>query len=107
MHPGLLVFGGFLLGTAGVKAVCSRPAHKAYVRATVCGLQARDYVTRVVDEAKAQCDDIMAEAEYIKAVEAAERDADEVVIEQTVVATDEAGDATVAEETVVEEKAEA
>ncbi len=105
MHPGLLVFGGFLLGTAGVKAVCSRPAHRAYVRGTVCALQAKDYVSRVVDEAKAQCDDIMAEAQYIKTVEAAERNAEEVVIGETVVAEGADGDVTVAEETVVEEKA--
>ncbi|MCI9262359.1 DUF6110 family protein [uncultured Adlercreutzia sp.] len=103
MHPGLLVLGGFLLGTAGVKAACSRPAHRAYVRTTVWGLQAKDYVERVVDEAKAQCDDIMAEAQYVKTVEDAERDADEVIIGQTVI-EDEDGDVTVAEETVVEEK---
>ncbi|WP_415979747.1 DUF6110 family protein [Adlercreutzia equolifaciens] len=106
MHPGLLVLGGFLLGTAGVKAASSRPAHQAYVRATVCGLQAKDYVSRVVDEAKAQCDDIMAEAQYIKTVEAAEREADEVIIEQTVV-TDDEGEVAVAEETVVAKDAQA
>lgn len=105
MHPGLLVLGGFLLGTAGVKAVRSRPAHQAYVRATVCGLQAKDYVSRVVDEAKAQCDDIMAEAQYIKTVEAAEREADEVIIGQTVVEVDDGGDVAVADETVVEKDA--
>ena len=103
MHPGLLVLGGFLLGTAGIKAVSSRPAHKAYVRGTVCALQCKDYVNRVVDEAKAQCDDIMAEAEYIKAAEAAERDADEVVIGETVVAAKADGTVEVAEETVVAE----
>ena len=102
MHPGLLVLGGFLLGTAGVKAACSRPVRKACVRTTVCALQAKDYVERVVDEAKAQCDDIMAEAQYIKATEAAERGAEDVVIDQTVVAQDAAGNVTVAEETVAE-----
>lgn len=104
MHPGLLVLGGFLLGTAGVKAARSRPARRAYVRTTVCALQAKDYVTRIVDEAKAECDDIMAEAQYVKTVEAAERDAEEVIIGQTVVAEDADGNVTVAEETTLEEK---
>lgn len=104
MHPGLLVLGGFLLGTAGVKAVRSNPAHRAYVRTTVCALQAKDYVARVVDEAKAECDDILAEAQYVKAVEEAARDAEEVVVDQTVVAQDAAGDVAVAEETVTETK---
>lgn len=100
MHPGLLVLGGFLLGTVGVKAVKSKPAHKAAVRATVCGLQAQDYVTRVVDGAKAECDDIMAEARYVKTVEDAERDADTVIIDEASLTVDESGDVE-EEETVV------
>lgn len=79
MHPGLLVLGGFLLGTAGVKAVTSRPAHKACVQVTACALQAKDCVSRVVDEAKAECDDIMAEANYVKVTRQAERESEEVV----------------------------
>lgn len=106
MHPGLLVLGGFLLGTAGLKAVSSRCAHKAYVRGTVCALQCKDYVSRAVDEVKAQCDDILAEAEYVKAAEDAERDAEKVVVDETTVA--EGKDAVVAvEKTVVEEKTRA
>lgn len=89
MHPGLLVLGGFLLGTVGVKAVKSRPAHKAAVRATVCGLQAKDYVSYVIDTTKAECDDIMAEAKFVKDAEEAERDADVVVIEETVAVEEE------------------
>lgn len=104
MHPGLLVLGGFLLGTAGVKAVRSNPARRVYVRTTVCALQAKDYVARVVDEAKAECDDIMAEAQYVKATEEAARDAKEVVIDQTTVAEGADGSLAVSEETVVEEQ---
>lgn len=100
MHPGLLVLGGFILGTAGVKAVRSRCAHDAYVRGTVCALQCKDYVSRVVDEAKAQCDDILAEAEHIKDEEKAQREAREVVIGQT-----ETTDGVTVTETVVEAKA--
>lgn len=89
MHPGLLVLGGFLLGTAGVKAVRSRVAHNAYVRGIVCALQCKDYVSRVVDEAKAECEDILAEAEFIKDEEAAEKNAEEVIVERTEVVVTE------------------
>ena len=81
MHHGLLVLGGFLLGTAGVKAVRSAPAHRAYVRTTVCALQCKDYVSRVIEEAKAECDDILAEAEEIKACESAKAEAKDIVID--------------------------
>lgn len=84
MHPGLLVLGGFALGTAGVKAVRSRTARKLYVRTTVCALQCKDYVSRVVEEAKAECDDIKAEAEEIKALEDADAVVEEVVVETVV-----------------------
>lgn len=100
MHPGLLVLGGFILGTAGVKAVRSRCAHDAYVRGTVCALQCKDYVSRVVDEAKAQCDDILAEAEHIKEEERAQREQCTVVIGQA-----ETADGSSMTEAVIEEQA--
>ena len=50
MHPGLLVLGGFLLGTAGVKAATSRPVRKACVRTTVCEEEAEREEEIVVDE---------------------------------------------------------
>ncbi len=103
MHPGLLVLGGFLLGTAGVKAATSRPVRKACVRTTVRALQCKDYVSHVVDEAKAQCDDILAEAEVIKAEEEAERE-EEIAVDE-VVAVD--GDTLVVEDSVTEEPAQA
>ena len=93
MHPGLLVLGGFVLGTAGMKAVQSRAAHKAYVRGTVCALQCKDYVSRIVDEAKANCDDILAEAEQIKEAEAAECAVEEIAIEEVVEDTTESAPA--------------
>ena len=99
MHPGLLVLGGFLLGTAGVKAATSRPVRKACVRTTVCALQCKDYVSHVVDEAKAQCDDILAEAEVIKAEEE-----EEIVVDEVVAAD---GDTLVVEDSVTEKPAQA
>ena len=89
MHPGWLVFGGFLLGTAGMKVAQSKAVHKACVRVTACGLECKDYVEHVVDETKAQCDDIMAEAQALKAEEDASRNTEAVVIEETVVKIDE------------------
>ena len=38
----LLVGGGFLLGTAGIKALTSAPAKKAYVHGIACGLRAKN-----------------------------------------------------------------
>ena len=67
MHPGILIGAGFLLGTAGVKAVTSKPAKKAYVRGIVCGMKAKEQVETMVDEAKAEFDDLMAEAGYERA----------------------------------------
>ncbi|MDO4290387.1 MAG: DUF6110 family protein [Eggerthellaceae bacterium] len=67
MHPGILIGAGFLLGTAGVKAVTSKPAKKAYVKGIVCGMKAKESVESMVDEAKAEFDDLMAEAGYERA----------------------------------------
>jgi hypothetical protein len=64
MHPAILVGAGFLAGTAGVKALTSKTAHKIYVKGLVQGLKAKECCESMVEEAKAQFDDIMAEAEY-------------------------------------------
>lgn len=64
MHPAILVGAGFLAGTAGVKAVTSKTARKIYVKGLVQGLKAKESCETLVEEAKAQFDDIMAEAEY-------------------------------------------
>ena len=100
MHPGLLVLSGFILGTAGVKAAQSRLVHKACVQVTACGMQCKEYVEHVVDETKAQCDDIKAEAEALKDLRDAEKHSDEVVIESTAVTENESTE-TVVKETVV------
>ncbi len=64
MHPAILVGAGFLAGTAGVKAVTSKTARKIYVKGLVQSLKAKENCESLVEEAKAQFDDIMAEAEY-------------------------------------------
>ena len=63
MNHGILVGAGFLLGTLGVKALKSEPVRKAAV------------ATVIVDEAKAELDDILAEAGYDKGAEETEEEA--------------------------------
>lgn len=62
---GLLVGAGFLLGTVGVKALTSSTAKKAYVQGVAKGIQAKSCYESIVEQAKAQVDDIVAEARYI------------------------------------------
>ena len=77
MHPGLLIGAGFLLGTAGVKAATSKTAHKGYVQAVKTGLKAKEEVETIIDEAKAEFDDVLAEAGYEKKAEPEEAEAAE------------------------------
>ncbi len=62
---GLLVAGGFLLGTVGVKALASETAKKGYVQAVACGMRAKNSYDQIVEQAKAQVDDIVNEASYL------------------------------------------
>lgn len=66
MNHGILVGAGFLLGTLGVKALKSEPAHKAAVYTVAQGLKLKEGAETIVDEAKAEFDDILAEAGYNK-----------------------------------------
>ncbi len=75
MNPGIFVGAGFLLGTLGVKALKSEPAHKAAVYTIAQGLKAKESAETIVDEAKAEIDDILAEAGYSKEEEAVEEEA--------------------------------
>ena len=91
MHPALLVGAGFLLGTAGMKVVKSKPVHNLCVKSIACGMKVRDDVTTMVDEARMQFDDLMAEASYEHAVsECACGEAD--VIDEEIVVVEEAAD---------------
>ncbi|RDB67431.1 DUF6110 family protein [Eggerthella sinensis] len=62
---GLLVGAGFLLGTVGVKALTSPTAKKCYVQGVAQGLRAKASYESIVEQAKAEVDDIVAEATYI------------------------------------------
>ena len=88
MHPALLVGAGFLLGTAGVKAIKSKPAHKLAVKGIACGMKVRDSITTMVDEARMQLDDMVAEAGYENAMAECECDNTAVVEEEIIVEED-------------------
>lgn len=70
---GLLVGAGFLLGTIGIKALTSPAARRCYVQGVAYGLRARDSYSSIVEEAKAQVDDIVAEAGYLNDAQSSER----------------------------------
>lgn len=60
-----LVGMGVAIGSLGLKALKSEQAHRLYVRGVAMGLRAKEGYERVVEEAKAQADDIVAEAAYL------------------------------------------
>ena len=74
-HNGLLVAGGFVLGTAGVKAVTSQTAKKGYVKVVASGIRAKNAYLDICEQAKAEVDDIVAEASYITTEDAAKANA--------------------------------
>lgn len=60
---GLLVGAGFLLGTVGVKALTSPTAKKCYVQGVAQGLRAKASYESIVEQAKAEVDDIVTGAD--------------------------------------------
>jgi hypothetical protein len=60
-----LVGAGFLLGTLGIKALTSKPAKKLYVQGVSKALQARNAGQDIIEQAKSNLDDIVAEATYL------------------------------------------
>ena len=68
---------GFLIGTIGLKAATSQNAKKGYVHAMAQGMKAKAEYNNIVEQAKAEFDDMKAEAEFIavsdKDVEKAEK----------------------------------
>lgn len=63
----LLLGAGFLLGTVGVKVLTSPAAKRVYVQGVAQGLRAKSTYEDIVEQAKAEVDDIMAEAAYLSA----------------------------------------
>ena len=58
---------GFLIGTVGLKAATSNTARKGYVHAMAQGMRAKSEYESIVEQAKAEYDDMKAEASYIAA----------------------------------------
>ena len=56
---------GFLIGTVGLKAATSKTAKKGYVHAMAQGMRAKSEYENMVEQAKAEFDDMKAEAAYI------------------------------------------
>ena len=56
---------GFLIGTVGIKAATSDTAKRGYVHAMAQGMKAKAGYEDMVEQAKAEFDDMKAEAEYI------------------------------------------
>ena len=64
MHPAILLSAGFLLGTVGMKVAKSEPVHKATVKMLAQGMRVKEEAQTLIDEAKADFDDLVAEASY-------------------------------------------
>ena len=64
--------GGVLFGTAGVKALGSKDAKKAYAHTAAFGLRVKDSVMKSVTEVEENANDILAEAKEINEKKAAE-----------------------------------
>jgi len=60
---------GFLIGTAGLKAATSQTAKKGYVHAMAQGMKVKSNYESMVEQAKAEFDDMKAEAEFISVSE--------------------------------------
>ena len=56
---------GFLIGTVGIAALTSETAKKGYVHAMAQGMKAKKSYQDMVEEAKAEYDDIVAQATYM------------------------------------------
>ncbi|MDR0514035.1 MAG: DUF6110 family protein [Coriobacteriaceae bacterium] len=64
-----LVAAGFLLGTVGVKALTSKPAKKLYVQGISKTLQVKSAGLDIIEQAKSNLDDLVAEASYLNVKE--------------------------------------
>ena len=68
----LLVAAGAVLGVVVPKALASEPAHKLAVNTVAAGMRVKSGYEDIVEQAKAQVDDIVAEAEYLNCDDACE-----------------------------------
>ena len=85
----LLFFGGVLFGTAGIKALSSRDAKKAYTHCTAAALRAKKSVMETVTKVQENAEDIYAEAKQINLEREESENPVESEPEKTVESTEE------------------
>lgn len=85
----LLFFGGVLFGTAGIKALSSRDAKKAYTHCTAAALRAKKSVMETVTKVQENAEDIYAEAKQINLDRKENEKPVELEPEKTVKSTEE------------------
>lgn len=73
-----LLAGGVLIGTAGIKALCSRDAKKLYTHVTAVTLRTKKSIMHTYDLFKESCGDILSDAKDIN--ENLEKEAEAAVI---------------------------
>lgn len=85
MKKGLIAFvGGVLFGTAGVKALSSKDAKKAYTHCTAAALRAKDCVVKTATTIQENAEDIVAEAKQINEERESKQDEKSVAGDDTV-----------------------
>ncbi len=62
---------GLAIGTVGIKALTSNTAKRGYVHAMAQGMKVRSDYEVMIEQAKAEFDDMKAQAEYLVANEKA------------------------------------
>ena len=62
---GLLLGAGVAIGSVGVKVLTSDSAKRLYVKAVAAGLRAKSACEDTLESARAEVDDIIAEASYL------------------------------------------
>lgn len=62
---GLLLGAGVVIGSVGVKVLTSDSAKRVYVKAVAAGLRAKSACEDTLESARAEVDDIIAEASYL------------------------------------------
>lgn len=70
-----LLLGGFAIGTVGIAALKSKPAQNLYVQTIAAGMRVQNSYQDLVEQAKAQVDDMVAQASYVNTKKSAEGEA--------------------------------
>lgn len=99
-----LFAGGVLFGTAGIKALSSKDAKKAYTQTTAAALRVKDSVMNTVTSVRENADDIYAGAQAINEQRAEEEAC--IIVEDASEEAEEEAEVCAAAEAPCEEAAE-